>query len=172
VHDLWLAEQMAASSSLFIGIDESSKVTGRSFVEIEIGGRLRNEDSSSAPWCSPLAVREMVSHTAEKMIEVIEDEFQRINEIQRERGLHESRIYEVKTIIFDLTSSNTGRLGGLGQKLKELRKAVWEHDKAANTIPDWLKGTSGAAPDLPPLLIEKGCEDHLTALISTEFAKR
>ena len=72
------------------------------------------------------------------------------------------------TVMFDLTSANTSQLGGLGKKLKELHKAVWEEDKASGTIPDWL----GLVTDLPPLLIEKGCEDHLTALISIEFAKR
>jgi len=39
---------------------------------------------------------------------------------------------------FDLTSANTGWLGGLGKKLKELRKAEWEEDKTSGTIPDWL----------------------------------
>jgi len=68
---------------------------------------------------------------------------------------------------FDLTPANTSWLGGLGKKLKELLKAAWEEDKASGTIPDWLAPVT----DLPPLLIEKGCEDHLTALISTEFAK-
>jgi len=72
------------------------------------------------------------------------------------------------TVTFDITSANTSWLGGLGKKLKELCKAAWEEDKAIGSIPDWL----GPVADLPPLLIEKGCEDHLTVLISTEFAKR
>jgi len=70
-------------------------------------------------------------------------------------------------VTFDLTSANTSRLGGLGKKM-ELHKAAWEEDKASGTIPDWLEPVT----DLPPLLIEKGCEDHLAVLISTEFAKR
>jgi len=40
VCELKLAEWMASSSSLFIGIDESTKSTMRSFVEIGIGGEL------------------------------------------------------------------------------------------------------------------------------------
>jgi len=72
------------------------------------------------------------------------------------------------TVRFDLTSANTGWLGGLGKNLKELRKAAWEEDKASGSIPDWLEPVT----DLPPLLIEKGCEGHLTALISTEFVKK
>jgi len=72
------------------------------------------------------------------------------------------------TVMFDLTSANTSWLCGLGKKLKELCKAAWEEDKASWSIPDWLEPVTA----LPPLLIEKGCEEHLTALISTEFAKR
>jgi len=142
--------------------------TKRSFVEIEIGGQLRSTDPDLHIWCVPLTVKEVVSHSAEKMLELILDEFQQINEIQLDQGIHQSRIYEIMMVTFDLTSANTGWLGGLGKKLKELRKAAWEEDKASGTIPDWL----GLVTDLPPMLIEKGCEDHLTALISTEFAKR
>jgi len=80
-----------------------------------------------------------------------------------EGGLHQSQIYEIMTVMFDPTLAYTGWLGGLGKKLKELFKAAWEEDKASGIIPDWL----GPVTDL-----EKGCEDHLTALISTEFAKR
>jgi len=71
-------------------------------------------------------------------------------------------------VMFDLTSANTCWLVGLGKKLKELCKAASEEDKASGSIPNWL----GPVADLPPLLIEKGCEDHLTVLISIEFAKR
>jgi len=40
------------------------------------------------------------------------------------------------TVTFDLTSANTSQLGGLGKKLKELRKAAWEEDKANGSIPE------------------------------------
>jgi len=63
VCDLNLAEWMASSSSLFIGIDESTKSTKRSFVEIEIGGQLHSTDSDLCIWCVPLTVKEVVSHS-------------------------------------------------------------------------------------------------------------
>jgi len=83
-------------------------------------------------------VKEVVSHSTEKMLEIILDEFQQINVIQAGQGLHQSllnlrdmtQIYGIMTVMFDLTSANTGLLGGLGKKLKELCKAVWEEDKA------------------------------------------
>jgi len=61
------------------------------------------------------------------MLELILDEFQRINEIQCDQGLHQSQIYEIMTVLFDLTSANTSWLGGLGKKLKELGggKSQW-----------------------------------------------
>jgi len=70
------------------------------------GGKLHSTDPDLHIWCVQLTMKEVVSHSAEKMLELILDEFQQINEIQHDQGLH-----------------------------------------------------------------EKGCEDHLTVLISTEFAK-
>jgi len=48
--ELFVAEWMASSSSLFIGIDESTKSTKRSFVEIEIGGQLHSTDPDLHIW--------------------------------------------------------------------------------------------------------------------------
>jgi len=81
---------------------------------------------------------------------------------------HQTSSQKAILTFIDPTSANTGWLGGLGKKMKELCKTAWEEDKASGTIPDWL----GPVTNLPPLFIEKGCEDHLTELISTEFAKR
>jgi len=43
-----------------------------------------------------------------------------------------------------------------------------QEDKASRSISGWL----GPVTDIPPLLIEKGYEDHLTVLISTKFTKK
>jgi len=51
----------------FIGIDESTKSTKRSFVEIEIGGKLCSTDPDLHIWCVPLTVKEVVSHSTEKI---------------------------------------------------------------------------------------------------------
>jgi len=55
------------------------------------------------------------------------------------------------TVTFDLTSANTGWLGGPGKKLKEFCNTAWEEGKASGGIPDWLRPVT----DLPQLLIEK-----------------
>jgi len=60
VCDLKVVEWMASSSSLFIGIDESTKSTKRSFVGIEIGGQLCSTDPDLHIWSVPLTVKEAV----------------------------------------------------------------------------------------------------------------
>jgi len=137
VHNMWLADQMASLSQIFLCIDESSKVMGRSFVEIEIGGQYL--DNRKTAWFSPLVVREVVSHLASKMAQIIADKLQHINAIQESRNLHQTRIYKIVVITFDLTSANTSRLGGLGRKLDEKHTKMWENNKAANKIPSWLR---------------------------------
>jgi len=69
---------MASLSSLFIGINESTKSTKRSFVELEIGGQLHSTNPDLHIWCVLLTIKEVVSHSAEKMLELILDEFQQI----------------------------------------------------------------------------------------------
>jgi len=54
--------------------------------------------------------------------------------------------------------------------LENLHKEAWDKDKLAGKIPVWLKGANQEVSENPPPLVEKGCNDHLAALISGEFA--
>jgi hypothetical protein len=137
VHNMCLADQMALLSQIFLCIDESSKVMGQSFVEIEIGGQYL--DNHETACFSLLVVKEVVSHMASQMAQIIADELQYINAIQQSRNLHQTRIYEIVVITFDLMSANTSQLGSLGHKLDEKHTKMWENDKAANKIPSWLR---------------------------------
>jgi len=137
VHDTWLADQMALLSQIFLCIDESSKVMGQSFVEIEIGRQYL--DNHETAWFSPVFVQEVVSHMASKMAQIIADKLQHINAIQQSRNLHQTRIYKIVVITFDLTSANTSQLGGLGHKLDKKHTKMWENEKATNKIPSWLR---------------------------------
>jgi len=102
---------MASSSSLFIRIDESTKSTKRSFVEIEIGGQLYSTDPDLHIWCVPLTVKEVVSHSAEKMIELI------------------------------LSLSNTRRVSGSTDKKKaQSRQPKQKQKKRTHSKNSWLKG--------------------------------
>jgi len=49
-------------------------------------------------------MQEVVSHMASKMAQIIADELQRINTIQQSQKLHQTRIYKIVVITFDLTS--------------------------------------------------------------------
>jgi len=69
-------------STLFIGIDESKRSTKKSFVELEIGGQLHSTDPDLHIWWVPQTMKEVVSHSTEKMLEPILDEFQHINALQ------------------------------------------------------------------------------------------
>jgi len=149
VHNMWLADQMASLSQIFLCIDESSKVTGQSFVEIEIGRQYL--DNCKTAWFSPLVVQEVVSHTASKMAQIIADELQLINAIQKSRNLHQTRIYKIVVITFDLNSTNTSWLGGLGHKLDKKRTKMSENNKAANKIPSWLRDPNQQVTSVPLL---------------------
>jgi len=55
-------------------------------------------------------------------------------------------------VTFDFTSASTGQLGGLGKKLKELRKAAWEaheeqeKDPCVTKILNFLSESNVAIP--------------------------
>jgi len=92
-------------------------------------------------WCNPSGLLEVISHTAEKMATEISNQLTRINSIQHSCSIHITQIYEFRSITYDLTSSNTGRLGGLHVKLENLHKEAWDKDnKLAGKIPAWFKG--------------------------------
>lgn len=57
------ARKLSIGTDLFIGIDESSKGDGRSFVEIEFGVKLPHGELQTIP-----VVREIVRHKAEDML--------------------------------------------------------------------------------------------------------
>ncbi|KAL6062756.1 hypothetical protein QOT17_012032 [Balamuthia mandrillaris] len=152
--DYAMIRLLVESKDLWVGIDESSKVNGRSFVEIEFAG--------SHPKLGfvlyPAAVIEVISHTSENMLGYIENTLAELNQKGLEQGLSAIKLWEFRSITFDLTSSNSGRIGGLGHLLNERRRQLWEQE-------------STPKPPFTPLLV-KGCDDHIAALILNEFLRR
>ncbi len=63
------------------------------------------------------------------MLNVIINQFKHLNSLQKEIGVRSSKLYEVQTITFDLTSANTGKFHGLGTILNQYRQQVWLVDK-------------------------------------------
>ena len=66
--DYYIAEQLSNSIDLFIRIDESSKNSGRSFVEIEFDGKNK---ISNKIWNYCVALIEVENHTAQKLLNEI-----------------------------------------------------------------------------------------------------
>ncbi|KAL6072556.1 hypothetical protein QOT17_005379 [Balamuthia mandrillaris] len=152
--DYAMIRLLVESKDLWVGIDESSKVNSRSFVEIEFAG--------SHPKLGfvlyPAAVIEVISHTFENMLGYIENTLAELNQKGEEQGLSAIKLWEFRSITFDLTSSNSGRISGLGHLLNEQRRELWEQE-------------STPKPPFAPLLV-KGCDDHIAALILNEFLRR
>jgi len=71
-----LAENMEKSEDLQVCIDESSKSSGGSFLEIDFGGR---DGRNNSKWCNPSGLLEGISHTAEKMATEISNQQTRIS---------------------------------------------------------------------------------------------
>ncbi|KAL6046896.1 hypothetical protein QOT17_021959 [Balamuthia mandrillaris] len=151
--DYAMIRLLVESKDLWVGIDESSKVNGWSFVEIEF--------ASSHPKLGfvlyPAAVIEVISHTSENMLGYIENTLAELNQKGLEQGLSAIKLWEFRSITFDLTSSNSGRIGGLGHLLNEWWRQLWEQE-------------STPKPPFTPLLV-KGCDDHIAALILNEFLR-
>ena len=65
-------------------------------------------------------------------------------------------LYDIKAIVFDTTSSNTGDKKGLAGLLKNARENEWRQQRKEGE---------------PSKLIVKGCEDHLMNLMSKDYEK-
>lgn len=61
---------------------------------------------------------------------------------------------DIEAIVFDTTSSNTGENKGLAGRLRRARNTQWE-----------VQGGEGSCP----VLIVKGCEDHILNLMSKDM---
>ncbi|KAL6040197.1 hypothetical protein QOT17_025494 [Balamuthia mandrillaris] len=68
-------------------------------------------------------------------------------------------LYHFQQIVFDLTSTNTGIIGGLGVLLRKKRVEAWQKEHGAGSYP-------------PTELEIKGCDDHIASLISQRFLEK
>jgi len=71
------------------------------------------------------------------------------------------QIYEIMMVT--LISHAHLLAGWSGQEAEGVAKGCMGGGQTSGSIPDWL----GQVTDLPPLLLEKGCEDHLTKDVSS-----
>jgi hypothetical protein len=94
-------------------------------------------------------------------LECINEVISYINKLQQEMGVEQTTILDFNQLVFDNTASNTGCTSGLGALFKQKQLKYYEEAKKLN-------------PNLPELqpLLEKGCSDHITALVSTRFQSK
>ncbi|KAL6056949.1 Trichohyalin [Balamuthia mandrillaris] len=153
VVDYAMASELPKLKELFVGVDESSKVDGRSFVEVEFRGFCEEPFSTTTQRAKtavepvatkvswPVVVKEVLGHTAQQLCNLIE------------KCLSDTQI------VFDLTSTNTGIIGGLGVLLRKKRVEAWQKEHGAGSYP-------------PTELEIKGCDDHIASLISQCFLEK
>lgn len=71
--------------------------------------------------------------------------------------MQQFQTYDIRQLIFDNASENTGAKGGLGVLFKTEREKDWQKNEMPGQLPN---------------LILKGCDDHIANLASVDFGKR
>lgn len=135
--DMVVADILPDTKDIFIGVDESSKKKGRSFIEIEIGGRYQRKEvnktdhwyfkDESVPkeWSTVLMFVECSNHTSQTMLKLIQQSVERINTLQDVMGKKDKfNISQIKSLSADLTNSNFGSENGLSVLLEGERKKI------------------------------------------------
>ncbi|KAL6051170.1 hypothetical protein QOT17_019373 [Balamuthia mandrillaris] len=147
--DYVMASELLKLKELFIGVDESSKVDGRSFVEVEFGGFCEEPVSTTTQQAKtavepvatevswPVVVKKVLSHTAQQLCDLIEECLLDTQAKQRTQGI----------------------ISGLGVLLQKKRVEAWQKEHGAGSYP-------------PTELEIKGCDDHIASLISQHFLEK
>lgn len=152
-----IAELMAHSVNLFIGIDGSGTGMQRNFLEIEFGGW-----HPSGPWSTLVTFAEFVKGGAAHELSAIESALNRFQNRQLKLGippLQISQLYYFDSIVYDNASTNTGCQNGLGKLLDQRREALWNESELKRLYPHFNL----------PTFITKGCSDHVVSLIPVHY---
>jgi len=68
------------------------------------------------------------THSGKKQVEILVEQINKIRMIQEQIGLKRTSLLDIKMIVFDNTSSNTGKYNGVGALLEELRRSEFEKE--------------------------------------------
>ena len=150
---VWFAPFVASSYNLTVLIDGTSDLKERAPVAIHLFGNFDH-----ITWNYPVSIVEPIDHTAETQLHILQELIDEINKINFEakHPVPELTLLDFETIVYDTTSSNTGKHKGLGALLDYERKKVWE-----KSFQEW--------PFRP--LRRIGCQDHVLNLVSEDFEK-
>jgi len=150
-----LAEQLTNSTNISLTMDSTTD-RHRELLSLFFAGTRQGEKGEDVGWNLPGGVVEMNGHTAVIQVAVVEKVLGELNVLQRERNWSVTRMYHIRSLTADNTSSNTGDNGVKGV-LEAKRQQQWLADGKAGTCPP---------------LVFKGCEDHISHLASKETEKR
>lgn len=157
--DLEMAKRLSTSDELYVGIDETSKSDKRSFIEVEFGG----VDERGKLWGHVFRILEVSQHTANDLLKDVVNTLHYVNMLQRKLEMPQTKLYDLRSIVFDWTSVNTGRKKGLYKLLEHKRKKLWRR-----AIRNGVTSRSRKYEKL----VMKGCDDHFVALVAKELEKR
>ena len=156
-----IAEVLPHMKDICLGIDESSKSNGRSFIEVVIDGVIeKRNEKDKGHWLFKeglhsftIGFHEVSGKTAQDLMDAITDSFSDINELQKEMRIEENKklsVLDIVSLAADWTSSNTGKKKGLLSLLNKKRK---EYDQNAEEV------------------TFVGCMDHAVSTIQKNFCK-
>ena len=146
-----VCEKVAKSEHLSITIDGTSDVRQRNPIAIRLGGVYEN---SPTPWSFPFHFCEPGDHKAETQLNEIQKLLETVNLFNEGKGARKITVVDIEAIVFDTTSSNTGKKKGLAGLLTKARQREWKEQNKPGTVPK---------------LVIKGCEDHILNLMSRDF---
>jgi hypothetical protein len=145
-----LALRLSQSSDIFLIMDSTTDHQREILVQC-YGGKM-----GSIEWCWPKGLVEINGHSAVKQVEVVKSTLRDVNCLQRSQTAPETKLYHIRSLTADNTSSNTGENGVRGVLEKE-RQLLWKEDQQTGDC---------------PALVFKGCEDHIENLVSREAEKK
>eukprot|EP01080_Neovahlkampfia_damariscottae_P005730 gene5730-9553_t len=148
--DLKIAQILSEIKEIWIGCDGAS-YEDRSLVELHIMGNFNGSYHYHL-----INILEKQHSSGEMIAKWIVEQFEYFNSLQRMLNIKETFIYDIKGIIMDTTSENTGKYNGIAAVLNKLREDIYfkKFGKSCEKI------------------IVKSCCDHVAQLCITEFRKR
>jgi len=148
--DLKIVQILSEMTDIWIGTDGASH-ENRSFVELHIMGIYKEEYQYHL-----VNIIEKHHSSGETIANWIASQFDYFNKLQRMLNILETFIYDIKGIVMDTTSENTGKYNGIAAILEKLRQEMFQ---------------SKFQKDCDPIIV-KSCSDHVAQLCISEFRKR
>lgn len=116
--DFEIARILSKSKDLWIGTDGGSE-DDRNFIELHVMGTLNGEYFNHF-----INIIEKEHFTGREIASWIAEQFDYYLKLQKQLKISETFIYDIKGIVFDTTSENTGIYNGIATSFEEIRQNV------------------------------------------------